>query len=310
MKKQMNKKALYILILACMLGTSSAAYAQSDPDLQTKYYLYSMNKDGTAITSKEFTPATIDTDSFLNDMSQRLNRETSDVTDYIDLLPEGVRIEFAGVSDGILTVDLSKAYTSLDSEDQILIRYAIVMNYIQIIGVDSVTFTVNGKPLKDSNDEDIGLVRADDFLEFENGSFNSYRYESLTLYFQDKSEEKISGETRNIYYKCNLPKERVVVEQLVNGPMEDTNQTTFNPRTKLNSVMVSDGVCYLDFNEAFLEVPDAVSPKLSLSSLVSSIIATCGCKKVHISVDESTDCQYGDAISLDHFFTWKDETLY
>ena len=50
---------------------------------------------------------------------------------------------------------------------------------------------------------------------------DSYRYDTFTLYFTDKSGQKLVKEKRNIYYRRTLPKESVVLEQLAKGPMEE-----------------------------------------------------------------------------------------
>ena len=58
------------------------------------------------------------------------------------------------------------------------------------------------------------------FLEL-SGKDTDYRYDTFTLYFADKSGKKLVKEERNIYYRRTLPKERVVLEQLAKGPMEE-----------------------------------------------------------------------------------------
>ena len=50
------------------------------------------------------------------------------------------------------TVDLGAGYRQLNAADAILLRAAVVKSLVQISGVDSVRFTINGDSLLDSED--------------------------------------------------------------------------------------------------------------------------------------------------------------
>ncbi len=56
------------------------------------------------------------------------------------------------------------------------------------------------------------------FVEVSKKNEDNYRYDTFTLYFADKSGKRLLKETRNVYYRRTLPKERVVLEQLAKGP--------------------------------------------------------------------------------------------
>ena len=47
-------------------------------------------------------------------------------------------------------------------------------------------------------------------------------------------------ETRNVYYRRSLPKERVVLEQLAKGPMEEGHYATI-PDSSLVLSVITDG---------------------------------------------------------------------
>ena len=57
------------------------------------------------------------------------------------------------------------------------------------------------------------------------------RYDTFTLYFADKSGKRLLKETRNVCYRRTLPKERVVLEQLAKGPLEDGHYATIPEHT-------------------------------------------------------------------------------
>lgn len=76
------------------------------------------------------------------------------------------------------------------------------------------------------------------FVEVSKKNEDNYRYDTFTLYFADKSGKRLLKETRNVYYRRTLPKERVVLEQLAKGPLEDGHYATIPENTM---AIIGDG---------------------------------------------------------------------
>ena len=55
------------------------------------------------------------------------------------------------------------------------------------------------------------------FVELWGDDRDAYRYDTFTLYFTDSTGEKLVEEERSVYYKRSLPRERVILEQLIKG---------------------------------------------------------------------------------------------
>lgn len=58
-------------------------------------------------------------------------------------------------------------------------------------------------------------MTADTFAEFTGTEPDAYCSNTFTLYFTDKSGQKLVKEQRTVRYKRSIPKERIVLEQLM-----------------------------------------------------------------------------------------------
>ena len=97
--------------------------------------------------------------------------------------------------------------------------------------------------------------------------------------------------------------ERLVVEQLVGGPKESAKPLpVITPETKVISVKVKDGMCYIDFDSAFLTQIYNVTSEVAIYSIVDSVAELSNVNKVQISVNGSTNVSYKENISLSTVF--------
>ena len=92
--------------------------------------------------------------------------------------------------------------------------------------------------------------------------------------------------------------ERLVVEQLIEGPEEDANPT-IPASTKVQNVVVEDGVCYVNLSEAFLNSEYDVTAQVCIYSLVNSLSELTGLNKVQILINGETVTSFRDIISLE-----------
>ena len=151
-------------------------------------------------------------------------------------------------------------------------------------------------------------MTSDTFAQYTGKDKESYRYDTFTLYFVDKSGKKLVKEVRNVYYRRSLPKERIVLEQLAKGPMEEGHYPTISEHSSVLSVITADKICYINMNNAFREGTEDVSEDISVYSVVNSILDSCDAEKVQISVDGSMDGNFQESLPLYKFYE-KNEDL-
>ena len=146
------------------------------------------------------------------------------------------------------------------------------------------------------------------FVEFTGEEAESYRYDTFTLYFTDKTGEHLVTEQRTVYYKRSLSKARVVLEQLAKGPMVKDNYPTIPGNSQPINVTIADRVCYVDMNHSFQDYALDVSEEITMYSVVNSLLAACDADKVQISVEGVSSGNLKEELPLYSFYE-KNENL-
>lgn len=307
------KKSLCILLavlLACMSLSGCTIEVVEDTQQEEKtssYKIYSLNGDETELLEDEYKPKEEDEEFMIRDLMQRLGKKAAEGEE-INLLPKEVTINSYTAQDKVLIIDFNGQYSKMSRAREILVRAGIVKMFVQIPGIQSVRFTINGQDLVDSKNEKIGEMNADTFVEHSGKDMDSYRYDTFTLYFTDKTGTKLVVEKRNVYYKRNLSKERVVLEQLAKGPMVKGHYPTIPGTAQALDVVISDRICYVNMDQSFLDYALDVSEEIPIYSVVNSILSVCEADKVQISVDGKSTGMFGKDMPLYNFYE-KNEQL-
>lgn len=95
--------------------------------------------------------------------------------------------------------------------------------------------------------------------------------------------------------------EKLIVEQLINGPSEQVKgevYPTINPDTKIISVMVKDGTCYVNLSENFLTAAGNVTSDVTIYSIANSLVELSNVNKVQIAVEGETNIMFRENTSL------------
>ena len=134
----------------------------------------------------------------------------------------------------------------------------------------------------------------DSFVENPGEQINSSQKTTLTLYFSSKDGTKLVPETREVHYSSNISLEKLVMEQLMEGPKTKKKLATIPTGTKLITITVVDGVCYVNMDETFQNQNQEISEQVVLYSIVDSLTELSSVDKVQISIngDTSGKCRY------------------
>ncbi len=202
-----------------------------------------------------------------------------------------------------LVLDLSDAYSELSPTREILVRAAIVRTLTQIEGVNTVSITVDAMPYMDKSGNYVGTMTADSFVDNEGVEINAYEEASLRLYFANENGDKLVECNRSVMYNTNLPLERLVLEQLIEGPEGEEAYPVINSATKVISVTVTEGVCFVNLDSGFLESVGNVTPEVSIYSIVNSLAELSTVHKVQFMVNGSSEVMYKEVIDLEQDFS-------
>ena len=99
----------------------------------------------------------------------------------------------------------------------------------------------------------------------------------------------------------NVSMERLVVEQLIGGPSEQVKDKVFptiNPDTKIISVTVRDGTCYVNLSESFLTQIYSVTSEVTIYSIVNSLVELSNINRVQIAVNGDSNVMFRENTSL------------
>ena len=306
------KKIIRILCFAvlpavCILLFAQQAFYASEEQTeeQKQYQIYYIDNSETNLGSEKYEPEKESVDYMLQYLIDNFNTGHRDGA--ARYLPNDITIETWSMEDNTLTLNLSENYRELGISQEILTRAALVKTFTQFSEILFVNCTVDGEEITDARGEPIGKMSADTFVEVNSLDKDAYRYDTFTLYFADKDGKKLIPETRRVYYRRSIPKARVALEQLANGPMEKGNYPSVSSSSTLRGVVLADGICYADFAENFTEqLPEGITPEMAVWSVAHTLIANTQVSKVEIMIEGKSEASFGD-LDLYQFFGWNEE---
>lgn len=291
----MKKKALlFVLVLLAfaMTGCGGRKTKNAENEKDTNY-LYYLNNSENQLASEVYQPSTpaSDVQGQVDEYLEALTTKAPKDVSYKKAIPESVSISQAGeIENEQLTLSFNSEYKKLSVTQEILCRAAIVKTLCQVEGITYVTFLVDGQPLKDSLDKPVGFMTAEDFIDNTGGETKFEQNAVVTLYFSDKTGKQLVETRVKIRYDGAIPIEQLVIEQLIKEPgsISGVNKkevfATIPDGTKLLKSTVKDGICYVDFNEAFLKKREGISDEIAIYSVVDSLIEISAVNKVQITV--------------------------
>ncbi len=279
----MKRIFVIVLFLMVILLTSCGSDNKITDQKKNEYQVYYIDSKSSGIVSEGYNPLESTKELLVSELLDALQREPSNII-YKRAIPEGVTIMDYRIVDEQLILNFDTKYSELKGIPEILCRATIVKTLCQIQGIDFVLFNVNGQPLIDSNGIQIGLMTAESFIENTSAETN-YK---VTLYFANEEGDLLKKTTRNILYTGSSSIEELVINQIINGPTESGLYATISGGTTLLNVSTKESICYVDFNEKFLEILPDISDNVAIYSIVNSLVELPGINKVQFRINGKT----------------------
>lgn len=290
-----------LLLLALLGGCKKKENTEAKTD-EKGYQIYYLNKDETATATVNYQPEAKDTDGLIQELLKKL-ATTPEGGSLEAVLTDSVFVTDYTLDNGQLTLHFDPAYQDMDWIREILCRSAVVRTLCQIPDVEYVSFLIGDNPLMDLDKNPVGQMNADSFVENTGDAINEETVTTLTLYFANKSGDKLVKEKVNVTGSSNISVEKLVVESLIRGPVSgDTEYPTLPSGTKILSISTKDGICYVNLNDGFLEQGYNVTEAVTIYSIVDSLTELSGISKVQILVNGETDLVYKESMRLDTIY--------
>lgn len=221
-------------------------------------------------------------------------------------LTSGINVVTYALEGEQVTVSLGEKYRELPRTTEVLTRAAVVRSLTAIEGVSCVMITINGEPLADVSGNAVGVMTADMFVDNAGTKIKEEDTKViLRLYFANAQGDGLIAVNRELSHNAdisNVSMEKVVLEQLIKGPASNETFPTINPDTKIVSVTVKDGVCYINFDSAFETAINNVTTDVTIYSIVNSLSELSNINKVQFSIDGDSDNRFRDKYDFSTVF--------
>ena len=264
--------------------------------------VFYLNTEGTGLVKQKYKLKSQTAEEQIEEFLQELQKETDSI-DYVSVIPVDVEIEDWKLNGAKLDLYFNVSYNNLDAASEVLLRAAMIQTLTQIREVEYIAFYAAGQPVTDDKGNEIGYQSEEDFVQNIGSSLHSYQKVDLKLYFASQDGQKLTKEIVGVRYNSNMSIEKLIVEELIEGPASQNLKATFSQKTKVLGVSVRDGVCYVNFDETFLTDTIMLDPKLTIYSLVNSIIEGGSATKVQFLVNGETNVKYLETIDLSQPFS-------
>ncbi len=291
------------LLFMCVFFLTGCVAGAGEEESNEKQ-IYYVNKGETGLEVREYVLQAEETEGQLDELVAQLG-SIPDKLEYKAPLQMGFTLLSYELEGEKLYLDVSNEYKSLSATTEVLVRAALVRTLSQADGVKYVAITVDGESLHDSLGNVVGLMAAEQFIDNAGDEISTYEKAKLKLYFANEEGTALIATNRTMAYNTNISLEKLVIEQLLAGPgadVADVVYPTVNPATKLVSILVKDGICYVNFDDAFLTQTYNVSSDVAIYSIVNSLTELTHVNKVQISVNGNSDIMYRESINLATIF--------
>ncbi len=293
MKIRAGKVLFLLLLLLAVTGIAGCGRKGGDAAQldEGEYYTYYVNQAGTALVSRVYEAKSEDTESLIRELVEQC-QTVPNGRDGHRAIPSNVTLARDPEWDGeVVSIYFDTTYTLMDQVTELLCRAALAKTLTQLDEVSYISIYVSDQP-------QAVLINGSDFVDNTGDVTNQFDQAELILYYANEAGTALRQETRYVVYSSSLSLERVVLSQLIEGPSSENDKATLPATLKVQEVSVKDGVCYVDFDSAFLDEPVDVTDVVEIYSVVNSLIALSTVTSVQITINGSSSETLRNNISL------------
>ena len=304
MKQQRQKREqaffwsrIFLLLVVMFAGCAKEQEMEQQqitvelPEDVTK--LYYMNDESTKVISKNFELSFGTTEEQVSELLTVLEA-TLWTEEEKDLITDRNPIyEYKVDENGLLALRYSSDYSMQPSITEVLRRAALVKTLCQVNNITAVEFFVGTQPLLTSAGKPVGMLTAEDFIDSTGENTEFYQEAKVSIYFANEAGDALQPSYLKITYDGTVTTERLILQALLEGPVQEDLQPVIPKGTILNKVTIRDGICYVDFNEKFMEKQDGITPEVTVYAVVNSLTELSNVYKVQFLINGATKKNYG-----------------
>ncbi len=281
------KKYFFWLILILSLFLIGCHKKVKEPVAGTR--LFYINKDETEIVSEPYELKSTDAKGQVEEFIEALSIVPQNSNYKLAKPSEITLLGYRFAEAGQLQLGFDINYYNVTGISEVLMRAAIVKTFTQIEGITYVDFLVNGRPLILEGENWASMMSADQFID-NVGEMTSYsQVDQVSIFFANDTGDGLLESVRRIEYDASIPIEQIIMEQLMEGPLEVEQQagmqSTIPKDTILNKISKKDGICMVDLSSDFLNKLPNVTEAVTIYSIVNTLISEENIDKVQILIN-------------------------
>lgn len=279
-----------LLLSAC----NKEAKPEESRDESGYYLIYFLDKN-TFVTS-DYHTETKDSSELAKELLAQMGLDQES-----DFQIGNVCVENSNVSNGVAYVYFNDAYNKMDNIYEVLFRASVVKTLSQLPEVNYVYFYVNNKPLTYENGQVVGLMAEGDFIADSDSNLQNLVWSTLTLYFANTEGNGLVERQLDVAYVRTVSLEKLIVEQLIQGPDDDSCQAVIPSQVKVLGTTVRNEICYVNLDSSFIKERTGVPFELTVYSIVNSLCELNGINKVQFQINGDSHVE-ANGISFDMVF--------
>ncbi|MFV0341838.1 MAG: GerMN domain-containing protein [Anaerocolumna sp.] len=296
-RKSLSLVLLILTALLLLCGCQSEAEDNAKGAQGSDTVVYYIDVNETKLIAEPFELTSTTREEQVDEYMKALSSVPEDLA-LVQVLPDDIEYEL-GFNDGNrLTIYFNSNYSNLSGVREVLCRASIVKTLCQIEEIEDIEFYVSGQPLKMSNEKVVGAMEATEFIDD-----SSAENVVVNVYFPNEEGDKMVSSILIITsYDGNISIEKLILNQLIKGPIEEKMQKAIPDGTALLNVRTKDGTCSVDFNEKFLEKVEGVEPEVVIYSVVNSLVQLTSISKVQFTINGQSKKIYREDIPFSNAF--------
>ena len=284
--KKFRMFRVFFLLFAVLFALSGCTGKTTVEQSGNAYTIYYLNTSGIQLVGSEYRTETTDLDALVRELLDKMGNVPADL-DCQRALPERIEKITYRIEGNVLYLYADANYALMNSVQEILCRAALTKTLTQIPDIEYLSIYCAEQPITDAAGNPVGMLSASDFVD------------SIRFY---ETGDQLVEEKREVMQNSNTSLERLIVEQLIEGPQELGHYATIPSDVKLLNVSVNDSVCSINLDAAFLNSTLDVAAYIPIYSIVDSLAELSTVSRVQIRINGSQDDVFRDQIPLSTVF--------
>ena len=285
--KKFRMFRVFFLLFAVLFALSGCTGKTTVEQSGNAYTIYYLNTSGIQLVGSEYRTETTDLDALVRELLDKMGNVPADL-DCQRALPERIEKITYRIEGNVLYLYADANYALMNSVQEILCRAALTKTLTQIPDIEYLSIYCAEQPITDAAGNPVGMLSASDFVD--------------SIREVNEAGDQLVEEKREVMQNSNTSLERLIVEQLIEGPQELGHYATIPSDVKLLNVSVNDSVCSINLDAAFLNSTLDVAAYIPIYSIVDSLAELSTVSRVQIRINGSQDDVFRDQIPLSTVF--------